>query len=258
MTRFRPCIDLHQGRVKQIVGGTLSDNSAELKTNFETMLPSSYYAGLYGKDGLSGGHVIMLGEGNEHAATEALRAYPGGLQIGGGISADNAAFYLSEGASHVIVTSWLFDRDGNFLRNRIRELDAIVGKKRIVIDLSCRKTSDGWLVAMNRWQTLTTLPITNDVLDDLAEFCDEFLIHAADVEGLCRGIDEPLVKYLGDWGRIPITYAGGAKDVSDLEHVRFLSDGKVDLAIGSALDIFGGRLIRYDDCVDFNRKTMPR
>lgn len=254
MTLFRPCIDLHNGVVKQIVGGSLSEDPSILQTNFESKLPAEYYADLYKKDHLYGGHVIMLGPGNEHAATAALKAFPGGLQVGGGIHINNAPFYLEAGASHVIVTSWLFDHDGNFIPERIKQLEATVGKKRIVIDLSCRKKTDGWIVTMNRWTTLTNLSVTNNTLDDLAQYADEFLIHAVDVEGLCQGVDTDLIEYLADWGRIPITYAGGAKSIDDLQQVEQLSDGKVDLAIGSALDLFGGILIRYADCLSFNNR----
>ncbi|MEM7672667.1 MAG: phosphoribosylformimino-5-aminoimidazole carboxamide ribotide isomerase [Verrucomicrobiota bacterium] len=254
MTLFRPCIDLHNGQVKQIVGSSLTDNASELRTNFVSERPSSYFARRYREDGLTGGHVIQLGAGNLGAASEALRAYPQGLQIGGGIRIDNADEFLQLGASHIIVTSWLFDQRGRFDRGRLKELASHVGPDRLVIDLSCRKTEEGWTVAMNRWQTLTDLRINYTSLDRLADACSEFLIHAADVEGKCQGIDEGLVEYLGKWAQRPVTYAGGAYQFSDLERVENLSAGNVDLTIGSALDIFGGSQIKYAECVDWNHR----
>lgn len=257
MTRFRPCIDLHDGKVKQIVGGTLNDQSSTPVENFVSDQTAEYYAGLYAADELPGGHVIKLGPGNDEAAATALAAYYGGLQIGGGINASNAENWLDAGASHVIVTSWLFNERGEFQPSRLDELVRTVGQENLVIDLSCRRTAVGWTVAMNRWQTLTNLNITPHTLDSLAEHADEFLIHAADVEGLCGGIDRELVKLLGQWGQLPITYAGGAASFSDLELVEELSQGNVDLTIGSALDIFGGSGIRYADVVSWNRR-LPR
>jgi phosphoribosylformimino-5-aminoimidazole carboxamide ribotide isomerase len=252
MTMFRPCIDLHDGKVKQIVGGTLTGDQATLETNFVSTRSSAYYAELYKKDGLAGGHVILLGPGNREAAIEALGAYPGGLQVGGGISPSNAADYLEAGASHVIVTSYLFPK-ARFDKDRLEEMVKAVGAERLVLDLSCRSTGDGWTVAMNRWQDLTDLAVTPETMDLLADSCAEFLVHAADVEGRCEGIDEKLVEMLGSWGKRPVTYAGGARSLSDLERIETLSNGNVDLTIGSALDIFGGTLIRYNDCVAFNR-----
>lgn len=253
MTRFRPCIDLHEGKVKQIVGGTLSDSGASLQTNFESEQPADYYANLYREDGLSGGHVIKLGPGNDSAAHAALASYPGGLQLGGGIDRDNAAAWLQAGASHVIVTSWLFDADGRFSPERLDALTREIGKQRLVIDLSCRSEGDSWIVAMNRWQTPTDLKLDAETLRGLAVACDEFLIHAADVEGKCEGIDERLVEFLGQHSPIPVTYAGGVRSIADLDTVRRLGADKVDLTIGSALDIFGGGRVRYEDCVRWNR-----
>lgn len=252
MTLFRPCIDLHNGMVKQIVGGTLTENDSNLRVNFQSEHPASFYAEKYKNDSLRGGHVIKLGLGNEKAAKSALAQYPDALQLGGGITAENAPSWLDAGASEIIVTSWLFP-EGHFSEQRLSQLVAQVGKDNIVLDLSCRKVDDGWVIAMDRWQTLTSMCITTAVLDELSTSCSEFLIHAADVEGLCGGIDEDLVRLLGSWGSIPITYAGGAKDISDLELVKTISNGKVDLTIGSALDIFGGTAIAYDDCLSFNR-----
>ena len=254
MTRFRPCIDLHDGKVKQIVGGTLTGIASDLVTNFVGDRSAAEYAGQYRDDVLTGGHVIMLGPGNDDAALAALAAYPGGLQIGGGITPGNAMRFLEGGASHVIVTSYLFGADHVFDAARLTELVDLVGRDRLVVDLSCRATADGWVVAKDRWQTLTDLQVGPATLDRLAESCSEFLVHAADVEGTCRGVDADLVSMLGAWGQIPITYAGGARSLDDLPRVEEASDGKVDLAIGSALDIFGGSLIRYHDCVEFNKR----
>ena len=253
MTLFRPCIDLRNGRVTQIVGGTLTDDASGVRVNFESDRPASYYAGLYRRDGLAGGHVIQLGAGNEAAAREALAAYPGGLQVGGGVRDDNAAAWLNAGASHVIVTSFLFEA-ARFQPERLVRLVSAIGSERLVIDLSCRARGEGWVVATNRWQTLTDLELTPATLDRLADSCAEFLIHAADVEGRCEGIDARLVEMLGQWGRRPVVYAGGAQALADLETVDRLSAGRVDLTIGSALDLFGGRGVRYADCVAFNRR----
>ena len=197
MTRFRPCIDLHHGQVKQIVGGSLRDDGPGPQENFVSEQPSGWFAKHFRADGLTGGHVIKLGPGNDLAAREALAAWPGGLQIGGGINESNATEWLDAGASHVIVTSALFDADGKFLEENLRSLVEKIGRERLVIDLSCRYTPGGWTVAMNRWQTPTELNVDHATLDRLAPFCDEFLIHAADVEGLCRGIDADLVALLG-------------------------------------------------------------
>ncbi len=254
MTRFRPCIDLHDGKVKQIVGGSLSDDASRLRTNFESDQPAAYFADRYRSDGLEGGHVIKLGPGNDAAACAALGAYPGGLQLGGGVTADNAADWLAAGASQVIVTSWLFDASGRFLANRLARLVAEIGRERLVIDLSCRARDGGWIVAMNRWQTPTELALTPETLRDLASSCAEFLIHAADVEGKCEGIDAALVTFLGAHATIPVTYAGGARDFADLAEVERLSGGRVDLTIGSALDLFGGKQVSYADCVAWNRR----
>ncbi len=252
ITRFRPCIDLHEGQVKQIVGGTLGTES--LRTNFVSEHSPVWFAELYAADQLCGGHVIKLGPGNDEAARAALAAYPGGLQIGGGIVVDNAAAWLEAGASHVIATSCLFSTDGRFLPEKLAALVSAVGRNQLVIDLSCRRVGDAWMVAMNQWRTLTDLPITLTTLDQLADSCAEFLIHAADVEGKCEGIDRDLVTLLGQWGRRPVTYAGGARSLADLQEVSNLSQGRVDLTIGSALDIFGGRGVNYRDCVAFNQQ----
>jgi phosphoribosylformimino-5-aminoimidazole carboxamide ribotide isomerase len=250
MTRFRPCIDLHHGLVKQIVGGSL-DGSDAPTTNFVSDQDAAWFARRYRQDQLLGGHVIMLGPGNEQAAESALAAWPGGLQLGGGIDAANANAWLGRGADKVIVTSYLFTAQALDL-DKVKAMSDAVGKERLVIDLSCRRTSQGIFVATDRWQTITQTPVDADTLGMLAAYCAEYLVHAADVEGKCRGIDTELVRILGDHSPIACTYAGGAKSVEDLDLVATLSQGRVDLTFGSALDIFGGKLVRYEDCVRWN------
>lgn len=253
MTIFRPCIDLHQGKVKQIVGGSLSSDGKGLQTNFISTHPSDWYACEYAKDKLKGGHIIMLGSGNEDAALTAVKAFPLGMQIGGGLDDKNALPYLDAGASHVILTSWLFPQ-GELSNPRLKQISKLVGRERLVVDLSCRRRGTDWLVAMNRWQTITEIKIEKGLLESLSQYCSEFLIHAADVEGKCEGMDWDLVDCLTDISPIPTTYAGGARALSDLSELATRSQGKLDLSIGSALDIFGGKLVRYADCVDFNRR----
>ena len=245
--RFRPCIDLHDGVVKQIVGGTLSDTSQDnLKTNFKAHQSPAWFANLYRQDNLAGGHVIQLGPGNREAAREALSAWPQGLQVGGGINADNAREWLDAGASHVIVTSWVFD-DGNIHMARLEALTQKIGKHRLVLDLSCRRRDDAYLIATNRWQTFTREAVTHTLMDRLAAYCDEFLIHAVDVEGRCAGIETDLVDYLGRWQGLPITYAGGISCQDDIDRIKTLGNGCIDFTVGSALDIFGGRGLLYAD-----------
>ncbi len=239
--KFRPCIDLHQGKVKQIVGGTLTDSSASLVENFVSDHDAGYYAELFKRDGLRGGHVIMLGPGNEAEALKALAAYPNGLQVGGGINNDNAGFYLDHGASHIIVTSYVF-RDGAIDYQNLIGLVKAIGKERLVLDLSCRSKEGTYFVVTDRWQKFTDFEINETNLADLAEYCAEFLIHAADVEGRRQGIQEDLVAKLGQWVTIPTTYAGGIKDLADLDLINRLGQGKMDFTVGSALDIFGGML----------------
>lgn len=249
--RFRPCIDLHDGQVKQIVGSSLGHDQDELRTNFSSELPPSYYAELYRGDHLTGGHVIMLGPGNEIAAREALAAWPGGMQLGGGMTDANAGYWLDQGASHIIVTSHVF-RDGRIDRERLVQLMRLVGKKRLVLDLSCRWRGDGYYVVTDRWQTFTELKIAPDVLDDLARFCDEFLIHAVDVEGTCMGIDTRLLELLAVSVPLPTTYAGGVSSCDDLERIRLYGKGRIDVTVGSALDIFGGTGLRYRQVVAYH------
>jgi phosphoribosylformimino-5-aminoimidazole carboxamide ribotide isomerase len=208
---------------------------------------------LYKKDKLHGGHVIMLGPGNENEARAALGAFPGGLQIGGGINGQNAREWLDAGASHVIVTSWVF-RDGRVDWERLKELRGRISKEKLVIDLSCRRRENDYFVVTDRWQKFTEVKLSAETVKEFAEWCSEFLIHAVDVEGLCRGIDRELVSKLGEWVTIPTTYAGGATSLADLELVTRLGRGKIDLTIGSALDIFGGTGVRYEELIEFNRR----
>jgi len=250
---FRPCIDLHDGRVKQIVGGSIDDSQPDsLRTNFVSEQPPAWFAELYRRDNLRGGHVIKLGQGNDDVAREALAAWPSGLQVGGGITADNAVEWISAGASHVIVTSWLF-RDGQLDEERLKQLGQALGQAQLVIDLSCRKRGDEYFVVTDRWQTFTDLRVNAETLGRLAGHCDEFLIHGVDVEGLGQGIDETLVQLIAEHSPIPATYAGGARSMDDLRRVTALGQGRVHLTIGSALDIFGGDGVRYEDAVAFNR-----
>lgn len=204
-------------------------------------------------DELVGGHVIQLGPGNHEAALSALRAYPRGLQLGGGVTPDNARDWLEAGASQVIVTSYLFDGD-SLSQERLDRLASAVRPQELVIDLSCRRTESGFYVTTNRWQTVTRSRVDHSLFDLLAPYCSEFLVHAADVEGLCQGIDEDLVVLLSEISPHPCTYAGGARDLLDLARVEELSRGRVDLTFGSALDLFGGTGVRYADCVEWNRR----
>jgi len=254
---FRPCIDLHEGKVKQLVGGTLGSDEAALRTNFVSARPAAWYAELYRGDGLSGGHIVMLGPGNDSEALGALAAYRGGMQVGGGINLENAAVWLDAGATHVIVTSWVF-RDGRLDRDRLDALTKRIGRERLVLDLSCRRRDGAYVVVTDRWQKFTDLKLDPQTLGDLAGFCAEFLVHAVDVEGLCRGIDHELVATLAAHSPIPVTYAGGANSLADLEEVTRAGQGKVDLTIGSALDIFGGSGVRYRDVVAFNRRLSGK
>jgi phosphoribosylformimino-5-aminoimidazole carboxamide ribotide isomerase len=247
--RFRPCIDLHQGKVKQIVGGTLDDEDARrLETNFEAEKPAEWYARLYRQARLTGGHIIQLGGGNQQAAKAALAAWPLGMQIGGGITLDNVEKWLDAGASAVIVTSWVF-HDGKVDEERLSRLSKRIGSERLVLDLSCRRRGGDYFIVTNRWQTFTEERITPRLLDHLSQYCTEYLIHAVDVEGRCRGIEMPLVEQLGKWAQLPITYAGGIHKMEDIDLIRQLGRGGIDFTVGSALDIFGGKGLRYADLV---------
>lgn len=249
--KFRPCIDLHDGKVKQIVGETLN---AEIIENFVSKQDSAYYAELFKKDALTGGHVIMLGGGNEAAAVSALEQYPGGLQIGGGITSDNAAFYLEKGASHIIVTSYIF-RDGQLNENHLAKIVSEAGKDRLVIDLSCKEKDGKWFVVTNQWKQFSDFEVNKENIQFLEQYCDEFLVHAVDVEGKQRGIQQSLVSALADWVSIPATYAGGARSIADMDQFNELSNGKLDITIGSALDIFGGNL-SYEEVVAYSNQMQ--
>ncbi|MBL58682.1 MAG: phosphoribosylformimino-5-aminoimidazole carboxamide ribotide isomerase [Verrucomicrobiales bacterium] len=252
---FRPCIDLHDGRVKQIVGGSIDDSQPDsLRTNFVSEKSPAWFAELYRSDNLTGGHIIKLGQGNDEAAREALAAWPGGMQVGGGITVENAGKWIDAGASHVIVTSWLF-RDGQLDEGRLGQLGQALGQAQLIIDLSCRKQDGEYFVVTDRWQTFTDLRVNADTLGKLAGHCDEFLIHGVDVEGLSQGIDEALVQLIAEHSPIPATYAGGAKSMEDLKRVTMVGKKRVHLTIGSALDIFGGSGVRYEDAVAFNQNS---
>ena len=252
--KFRPCIDLHNGKVKQIVGSTLSEESpGGLQTNFISEFPPSHYAEMYRRDNLYGGHVIKLGPGNEQAAIEALQAFPGGLHIGGSINADNAKFWLDQGALAVIVTSYVF-KDGRIYEERLAEMKRVVGREKLVLDLSCRKKGDAYYVVTDRWQNFTDTKISRKTLEYFSRYCYEFLIHAADIEGKCEGIAEDLVRDLGQWSTIPTTYAGGVRNLEDLHRIMELGNGRLDATVGSALDIFGGSTMKYSEAVAFHRQ----
>jgi phosphoribosylformimino-5-aminoimidazole carboxamide ribotide isomerase len=245
--RFRPCIDLHQGVVKQIVGATLDDSdTASVTTNFEAQRPAGWFADQYRRDGLTGGHVICLGPGNRKAARQALAAWPGGLQVGGGVNLENAPEWLDAGAAAVIVTSWVF-HDGGLDRQRLAALSKAVGSGRLVLDLSCRAKDGAYYIVTDRWQRFSREKISPRLLADLSAYCCEYLVHAVDVEGKCRGIETDLVALLAGWSELPITYAGGIHTQADLDEIESIGRGKIDFTVGSALDLFGGRGFAYAD-----------
>ncbi len=251
--RFRPCIDLHGGKVKQIVGGTLSDREpVATVTNFESAQPPSFYADLYWRDGLEGGHVIMLGPGNEAGAREALGLHPGSLQVGGGITPANAVEWLDAGAAKVILTSYLFE-NGEFSFVRLAQIRQVVGRERLVVDLSCRRRGEEYVVACNRWQTLTRLVLGPEILAQLASDCGELLIHAVDVEGRQGGVDRVLIEHLAAWTPLPTTYAGGVRSLADVHLVRESGRNSLDVTVGSSLDLFGGHGIAYRELVELDR-----
>ena len=246
--RFRPCIDIHNGKVKQIVGGSLRDEGDQAKENFVSTQDAAFFAEMYQKDRISGGHVILLNakdspfyEKTKEQAMLALRTYPGGLQVGGGITDENAKDFLEAGASHVIVTSFVF-KNGVFYRKNLEKLLRTVGKEHLVLDLSCRRKEDGYSIVTDRWQKFTDVKLTEDVLSELADYCDEFLVHAVDVEGKAGGIEEDIAALLGNWDGISATYAGGVSSFEDLRKLKELGRNKVDVTIGSALDLFGGEM----------------
>lgn len=251
--RFRPCIDLHQGVVKQIVGSTLENGADMLETNFTSSERSAAdFATLYRQDNLTGGHVIKLGPGNDEAATAALSAYPEGLHLGGGVTADNAGEWLDKGASAVIVTSYVFS-NGELNRGNLERLANQVGTEKLVLDLSCSRRGDHYVVATERWQKLSDFVVDQANLEFLADYCCEFLVHATEREGKQEGIDTELVRLLGSESPLPTTYAGGIRSLEDIETVRREGVGRLDYTVGSALDIFGGKGVKYDDVVSLNR-----
>lgn len=256
---FRPCIDIHNGKVKQIVGGSLRDEGDYAAENFVAEQSAADFAGFYANAGLTGGHIILLNakdseyyEATKAQAMDALHAYPGGLQIGGGITVDNAKEFLDAGASHVIVTSYVF-QDGHIRYDRLEALCELVGKEHLVLDVSCRKKDDAYYVVTDRWQKFTDEKVTLELLARLAEYCDEFLIHAVDVEGKAKGIETELAQMLGAWDGIPVTYAGGVGSFADLEQLREAGCGRVNVTIGSALDLFGGSM-NFSEVIDYCKK----
>ncbi len=254
--QFRPCIDIHNGKVKQIVGSSLRDAGDQAEENFVAEQDGAFFARLYKNAGICGGHIILLNpeQSEYYGATReqallALHEYPGGLQIGGGIHAGNAASFIKEGASHVIVTSYVF-KDGRISFENLNRLVSAVGKEHLVLDLSCRFKEDGYYIVTDRWQKFTEEKVTTELLDRLAEYCDEFLVHAVDVEGKASGIEEELAGLLGRWNRIPVTYAGGVRNFEDLRKIRELGHGHLNVTIGSALDLFGGTM-PYQKVLDY-------
>ena len=245
---FRPCIDIHNGKVKQIVGGSLSDMGDFAKENFVAGQDAAFYARLYAHAGIKGGHIILLNakdsvhyEATKEQAYLALKAYPGGLQVGGGITPENAKDFLEAGASHVIVTSYVF-HDGMIDFDRLEKLVAVVGKEHLVLDLSCKKMEDGYYIVTDRWQKVTKQKVSHELMDMLMAYCDEFLIHAVDVEGKSQGIELELTALIGSWGKIPVTYAGGIHSFEDLTLLKELGQNHLNVTIGSALDLFGGHM----------------
>lgn len=245
---FRPCIDIHNGRVKQIVGGSLRDENDGAAENFVADRDAAFYARMYRQEGLSGGHVILLNHRDsgyyketKNQALSALSAWPGGLQVGGGITPDNGLEFLQAGASHVIVTSYVF-REGKVDYGNLEKMADTVGRKHLVLDVSCRKREGQYYVVTDRWQKFTDEAVNEALLDRLSDYADEFLVHAVDVEGKASGIEEELAALLGDWGRIPVTYAGGVGSFEDLARLKRLGKDRLNVTIGSALDIFGGKM----------------
>lgn len=252
--RFRPCIDIHNGQVKQIVGSSINDNGDSAVENYVSEKDSAYYAEMYKRDGLKGGHIIQLNssgseyyDSTKNQAVKALNAYEGGMQIGGGINEKNAAYFLDNGAAHVIVTSYVF-KNGEVDYNNLKRISETVGKNHLVLDLSCRKKDGMYYIVTDRWQKFTNVNVDEKVLDELSCYCDEFLVHAVDVEGKASGIEEELAVILGKWDGIPITYAGGISNFDDIMKLKDYGNDRLDFTIGSALDIFGGT-ISYKEVV---------
>ncbi len=254
--RFRPCIDIHNGKIKQIVGGSLLDAGDYARDNFVSEQNGAWYAKLYHKAGLTGGHIILLNpsssefyEQDVEQALLALQAYPGGFQIGGGMNADNAAFFLAQGASHIIVTSYVF-RDGQIDYDHLKKIYEVTGKEHLVLDLSCRKKDGKYYIVTDRWQKYTEVEFCRETLEELACWCDEFLVHAVDVEGKASGIDPVIADILGDFDGIPCTYAGGVGTFEDLKVLKEHGKNRVDVTIGSALDLFGGEMA-FDEVMKY-------
>ncbi len=256
---FRPCIDIHNGKVKQIVGGTLSDEGDRARENFVSDMTAADYAVLYREKGLRGGHIILLNgrespyyEADKEQARGALSAWPDALQIGGGVTAENAADFIAMGASHVIVTSYVFV-DGEIRYDRLEKLVRAVGRERLVLDLSCRRRDGEYYIVTDRWQKFTRQPLGEELMRELSSYCDEFLIHAVNVEGTGSGIDTGLVSLLAPVRERPITYAGGIGSYEDLEQLRAMGGGRIHFTVGSALDLFGGSLCYEEIITKFNR-----
>ena len=253
---FRPCIDIHNGQVKQIVGGTLKDAGNEAKENFVSYYDSTFYAKLYQKYGIKGGHVILLNavdsefyEKTKSEALAALKAYPGGLQVGGGINGENAKEFLDAGASHVVVTSYVF-KDGEIYYDRLKKLVEAVGREKLVLDLSCRKKDGAYYIVTDRWQKFTNVKLTKETMEELSAYCDEFLIHAVDVEGKASGIDAELVELLEKCRNRNVTYAGGVHNFDDLKLLKEKGKNHIHVTIGSALDLFGGNM-KFEDVIAY-------
>lgn len=258
---FRPCIDIHNGKVKQIVGSSLKDAGNRAQENFVSDQDAKFFAEFYKKDRIKGGHVILLNpagseyyEATKQQAVSALHAYPGGLQVGGGICGENALEFLEAGASHVIVTSYVFS-GGRVNYENLKKLVQVTGKERLVLDLSCRKGADGaYYIVTDRWQRFTEERVTHELLERLSAYADEFLIHAVDAEGKAKGIETPLAELLGSWGRIPITYAGGIASFADLEALKQAGGGHLHATIGSALSLFGGTM-EYQEVLAYMKEA---
>lgn len=246
--KFRPCIDIHNGKVKQLVGGSLKDEGNQAQENFVSGKSAAEFANLYKEDELTGGHIIILNsvdseyfDETKRQAIEALKAYPGGMQIGGGVNDQNAAQWIETGATHVIVTSFVF-KDGKINYENLKKLVDVVGKEHIVLDLSCRKKQGEYYIVTDRWQKFTEEKVSIELLNELSKYCDEFLIHGVDVEGTGSGMEKELIEILSDFDKLKITYAGGIASLDNIEKFKQLCHGKLDYTIGSALDLFGGHL----------------